>query len=232
MGIELVVFDLAGTTVHDPGAVNDCLRAALEAFGVTAAPAAVNAVMGLPKPEALRRLIDQSPERDLLAGRVADVHDAFLGRMLHFYRTDPAVREIPGTSATFARLKQAGIKVAVNSGFSRDIIRVLIDRLGWVKRGLLDGSVGSDEVLRGRPYPDMIRHLMDRLGVPDPSRVAKVGDTPADLEEGTRAGCGLVVGVTGGTHCRRELEGCPHTHLIGSVAELPALLDLAENSIA
>lgn len=232
MAIELVVFDLAGTTVHDPGAVNDCLRAALEAFGVKVAPAAVNAVMGLPKPEALRRLIHESPERDRLSGRVADVHAAFLERMLHFYRTDPAVVEIPGTSVAFARLKQAGIKVAVNSGFSRDIMRVLIDRLGWARRGLLDGSVASDEVRRGRPHPDMIRHLMDRLGVSDPGRVAKIGDTPADLEEGTGAGCGLVVGVTGGTHSRRQLEAFPHTHLIGSVAELPALLGLGEDPIA
>src|SRR5579871_977222 len=129
MAIELVVFDLAGTTVHDPGAVNACLRAALEAFGVQVTPAAVNAVMGLPKPEALRRLIHDSPQRDRLGGRVADVHAAFLEGMLHFYRTDPAVVEIPGTSAVFARLKQAGIKVAVDSGFSRDIMRVLIDRL-------------------------------------------------------------------------------------------------------
>ena len=120
----------------------------------------------------------------------------------------------------------------MNSGFSRDIVGVLIDRLGWARRGLLDGSVASDEVPRGRPHPDMMRRLMDQLGVDDSSRVAKVGDTPADLEEGTRAGCGLVVGVTGGTHSRQELEAFPHTHLIGSVAELPALLGLAENPIA
>ena len=65
-----------------------------------------------------------------------------------------------------------------------------------------------------------------KLGVTDPRRIAKVGDTPADLLEGKNAGCGMIVGVTEGTHTREQLQSFPHTHLIGSVAELPALLGL------
>jgi phosphoglycolate phosphatase-like HAD superfamily hydrolase len=63
-----------------------------------------------------------------------------------------------------------------------------------------------------------------RLGVHDPLRVAKVGDTKADLEEGTNAGCGLVVGVVTGSATREQLRTWPHTHVLGSVAELPGLL--------
>ena len=70
-----------------------------------------------------------------------------------------------------------------------------------------------------------LRHaLMRRFGVTDPAHVAKIGDTPADLLEGTNAQCGLVVGVTEGTHTREELTPHPHTHLIANVAALPALL--------
>jgi len=75
-------------------------------------------------------------------------------------------------------------------------------------------------VPRGRPHPDMIQLLMSRFEIRDPKEVAKVGDTPADLEEGTNAGCGLVIGVTQGTHSRTQLEEYPHTHLIDSVADL------------
>lgn len=60
-------------------------------------------------------------------------------------------------------------------------------------------------------------------GVEDARHVGKVGDTPADLWEGHHAGCGLVVGVTEGAPTREQLAACPYTHLIGSVAELPAL---------
>jgi phosphoglycolate phosphatase-like HAD superfamily hydrolase len=70
----------------------------------------------------------------------------------------------------------------------------------------------------------MIRHLMARLNIQDARRVAKVGDTKADLEEGTNAGCALVVGVTTGSFTREQLQACPHTHIVGSVAEVPALV--------
>ena len=72
----------------------------------------------------------------------------------------------------------------------------------------------------------MIRELMRRRGVAEAARVAKVGDTPVDLEEGTSAGCGLVIGVTNGSHSREELATWPHTHLVASVREVPALLGL------
>lgn len=219
--IELVVFDMAGTTVYDGDAVHDSFRAALAGAGVPASRAAVNAVMGLPKPEAIRLLL-QDAGRDEREG--AAIHDAFVRRMRDYYATDPSVREVPGAAAAFAVLRQAGIKVALDTGFSRAIAGPLLDRLGWHAPAVLDADVTSDEVPRGRPHPDMIRHLMARLGVADARRVAKVGDTRADLEEGTNAGCGLVIGVTSGACTREELQVHPHTHLLGSVAEVPALL--------
>ena len=67
--------------------------------------------------------------------------------------------------------------------------KLFIDRLGWGgARPAIDASVASDEVPRGRPHPDMIHHLMRQCGVGDPARVAKVGDTPADLAQGHAAG--------------------------------------------
>ena len=139
-------------------------------------------------------------------------------------RLAAAAGEAPGAGETFRRLRQAGVKVALNTGFSRDIAQTLIDRLKWELDELIDASVTSDEVERGRPHPDMIRRLMLKLGVTDPQRVAKVGDTPADLLEGKNAGCGLIVGVTQGSCARTQLERFPHDYLIGSVAELPELL--------
>jgi phosphonatase-like hydrolase len=188
----------------------------------------VNEVMGLPKPEALRQLIERSELREALLGRLGAIHADFVARMYRFYRTDPSVHEIPSTTEAFQQLKQANIKIALDTGFSRDIVQLLLDRLGWEGRGLVDATVASDEVPRGRPHPDMICRLMEQLGVLDPGRVAKVGDTPADLLEGHNAGCGLIIGVTEGSHTREQLEPYPHTHLIGTIAELPTLLGLSQ----
>jgi phosphonatase-like hydrolase len=220
MLIELVVFDLAGTTVDDGDAVNRCLRAALARAGVVVTADAVNAVMGLPKPEAIRRLV--GPGRP-----VETIFADFESEMIRFYAEDPTLAEVPGTRQTFAALQAAGIKVALNTGFSRRIMAAVLDRMGWSREGLIDAAVASDQVPRGRPHPDMIRRLMSILGIGDPARVAKVGDTPADLEEGASAGCGRIIGVTGGTHTRAQLAAYPHTELIDSVAELPRLLGIA-----
>jgi phosphonatase-like hydrolase len=214
--IELVVFDLAGTTVHDGDAVRACLIEALHASGVHAEPAAVDAVMGLPKPVAIRQLLAG-------CGSVESVHDDFVRRMNAHYTSGP-VAEVHGASAAFAELRRAGVKVALNTGFGRAVSSVLLGRLGWNSPDVIDGDVASDDVPRGRPHPDMIRHLMSRLGVMDARRVAKVGDTRADMEEGTNAGCGLVIGVTTGTFTREQLLACPHTRVVDSVRDVPGIV--------
>jgi phosphonatase-like hydrolase len=221
--IELVVFDLAGTTVHDGDAVNSSFRAALAGAGVEADPAAVNAVMGLPKPEAVRLLLARAG-RPLDAAEVHAVHEEFVRRMRDHYATSPSVREVPGAEGAFAALRRAGVKVALNTGFNRAITAVLLARLGWRSQAVIDADVTSDEVARGRPYPEMIHSLMARLGVHDPGRVAKVGDTKADLEEGANAGCGLVIGVTSGSFTREQLQSCPHSHIVESVAKVPGIV--------
>jgi phosphonatase-like hydrolase len=225
MNIELVVFDMAGTTVNDDDGVNRCVRAALDNVGLAVTRDDVNRVMGIPKPEALRQLIERYQRADL-APRLAAIHDDFVARMIRFYQTDPSVHEIAGAGDTFLRLHSAGIKVALDTGFTRDIVDVVLARLGWNDGKLVDATVTSDEVARGRPHPDMIEKLVRDLGIRDPARVAKVGDTPSDLAEGTAAGCGLVIGVTAGSHTADQLRPHRHTHLIRTVADLPALLGI------
>jgi phosphonatase-like hydrolase len=222
MRVQLVVFDMAGTTVYDGDAVRSCFRATLGAAGLAAATAAIHAVMGLPKPEAIRRLAGP----DAPQSRVDALHEDFVARMKRYYEADPAVREADGATATFARLRAAGVKVALDTGFSRPIVDVLLKRLGWREGQTIDASVTSDEVPRGRPHPDMVLHLMRKLGVADARSVAKVGDTPSDLQQGTAAGCGWVIGVTSGTHTREQLAPVPHTHLIERLLELPAVLEV------
>ncbi len=226
MNIELVVFDMAGTTVNDDDSVSRCLRSSLAAAGLEVTGAQVNAVMGLPKPSAIAILIEQSGSRDELRNQVDAIHDDFVSRSIAFYSDDPSVYEVPGASRVFEVLKRSGIRVALNTGFNRSIARVILDRLGWSQSTTIDATICSDEVKRGRPHPDMIQALMTRFGIGDTQRVAKVGDTPADLQEGASAGCGLVVGVTGGTHSRRELEAYPHSSLIETIANFPGLLGL------
>src|SRR5262245_35971941 len=119
---------MAGTTVYDGDAVNASFRAALRAVGIEAEPAQVNSVMGLHKPEAVRILLERYAGQSGLSPtpvRIAAIHDDFVRRMCDYYATSPEVRELPGAAATFAALRRAGIKVALNTGFSRKVTDVL-----------------------------------------------------------------------------------------------------------
>jgi phosphoglycolate phosphatase-like HAD superfamily hydrolase len=81
MEIELVVFDIAGTTVNDNESVNGCVRAALEAFGLSVTAAEVNGVMGLPKPEAIAILVKNSEMQDRLGDQIQAIHRDFVARL-------------------------------------------------------------------------------------------------------------------------------------------------------
>ena len=53
MQIELVVFDMSGTTVYDGDAVHRCLHDALRTVGVKTSRVEINTVMGIAKPLAI-----------------------------------------------------------------------------------------------------------------------------------------------------------------------------------
>jgi phosphonatase-like hydrolase len=223
---QLVVFDVAGTTVFDGDIVIDAVDDALKGHGVRVDRDAIRALMGVPKPVAIRTLLEPHAQYgDDVEARTRDVHAAFLERVIDRYRNASGVREMDGAGALFAALQARGIKVALDTGFSRPILAVLLDRLGWTTPAAIDCSVTSDEVAHGRPAADLIQRAMQLTGVIDPRAVVKVGDTPADIASGRAAACGLVVGVSYGTHSRAELEGHGPDAVIDQLLDLVPLLD-------
>jgi phosphonatase-like hydrolase len=228
MKIELVIFDLAGTTVKDNKDVHRVLQTALSHHGVSISVQDANAVMGIPKPVAIRALLEEryTGSNPVTDAWIDEIHRLFVKEMIRFYEEDPNVGEKEGVSDTFRALRGAGIKVAVDTGFDRPITAPLLKRLGWIERGLLDASVTSDEVPRGRPYPDLAIKAMQLTGVTNALSVAKVGDTVSDLEEGNAAGCGLVIGITTGAFTRQELSKSKYSYLI---ERIPEVFDLVRN---
>src|SRR5215475_4859090 len=91
--IELMVFDMAGTTVSEGGAVYQCLRDTLEANGLKIHMDSLSEVKGMDKYEALRILIERSDMRDELLPGLDAIHEDFVERMIEFYRRDPSVGE-------------------------------------------------------------------------------------------------------------------------------------------
>lgn len=222
MSIELVVFDLAGTTVYDRNFVAIALKSAIAEENIEIEIADANAVMGIPKPLAIKEIIFKKTGKDYETDDmyIQYIFHNFLKIMIDFYKHSEHVREIEGVSATLAYLKDKGIKTAVDTGFSSDITEVILQRVGWREKNLLDFWVSSDQVERGRPYPDMIQYLMNKAGIDSAEKIAKVGDTAADAQQGINAGCGMVIGVLSGAGTEKELNQNKVTHLISSVVEI------------
>jgi len=183
MDVELIVFDLAGTTVKDNQDVQRALQKALAYFDVFISPHEINNVMGIPKPIAIKTLLERSDTwcDSVDDNLIREIHQVFVHQMLHFYEKDPSVEEKFRVTETFLKLKESNLKVALDTGFDRKITNSILRRPGWSNLNLIDASVSSDEVKRGRPFPDMIYRVMELTHVKDPKRVAKVGDTASDL---------------------------------------------------
>lgn len=226
MSVRLVVFDIAGTTVRDKGSVADAFMEAAAQYGVQVPREEVNKVMGFRKKEAIRILLDKFylEPVEVLDGLIENIHDSFTRNMVSFYEQDEELAPLPHVEETFAWLKERGIRIALNTGFTRPITNAILHRLHWDSNGVIDMVITSDEVPEGRPHPYMIGAIMKQLQVADPRQVVKVGDTEVDVAEGRNAGCGLVVSVTTGAYTRNELEQYSPDSIIDSLAELPPLI--------
>jgi phosphonatase-like hydrolase len=212
----LVIFDMAGTTVEDKGQVPDAFAAALAAHGIIVTPEDITRVRGASKRQAIRSLLPPSE-----AGRADLIYAAFCDELSRRYRYE--VASIPGAEDVFGDLRTKGSKVALTTGFDREIALLLMSSLRWT-RTTIDALVCGDDVANGRPAPDMILLAMKMTGIDDPARVANVGDTTLDLESAARAGVHWNIGVLSGAHPREALEKAPHTHIIQSITNLAEVL--------
>ena len=213
--LKLVVFDMAGTTVDDRiDGVPLVLRSYDDAFrsrGVEVPMAVLNEQRGRDKWTVIKELGGEDAE---------EIYSHFNATLL---ANADRVREVGGASEAFRFLRGHGVRVALNTGFPREVAEGIIDHLGWEREGLIDAWTCSEDVGRSRPDPAMIHALMSGLGVEDPSAVMKVDDTAIGIEEGLNAGV-VTLGVLTGTQTReRLLRARPHD-IIQSVIDLPGYL--------
>jgi len=220
----LVVFDLIGTTVRDRGEVQAAFQAAFEAHGSVIGPATVARWRGAAKRVAIREAVRESePHLDEphLEKRVDKIYDAFREDLIRRLSATPDL-PFPNALPTFERLRDAGMRLALNTGFDRVVAHAVLDATHWPPE-LFDAVVTDDDVDEGRPAPDMIHVAMECVNIRDGALVAVVGDTRLDLEAGFNAGAGWCIGVLTGAHDRAMLEQAPFTHIVASVGDVPGL---------
>jgi len=218
---ELVAFDVAGTTLNDDGVVIHAFKIAFESTQPDLWPIKGEEwtqyaldTMGQSKIAVFTELLGDEEQ-----ARIANVafEEAYVTHI-----AEVGISPIPGTNETFAFLKNAGIKIALTTGFSRSTLDFLIDHVGWQE--VLDITVTPEEAGRGRPHPDMLNFAATKLGIVNKSNSIVIGDTASDIQAGLAFGANLVIGVLSGAHTSDMLEFAGATHVINSVADLPSLI--------
>ena len=212
--LDLVVFDIAGTTIRASDHVPDAFSEAFANVGIQLPDQDIQAVRGKSKREAIAGLLHQ----DLDA---TEVYLDFKNILMQQYDAQ-GVEPIDGAEETFEWLKSRNIKTALTTGFDRDLAHRQIRKVGWEE--IFDAVVCDDDVDRGRPAPDLIFRAMEWTGCENHNRVAAVGDTVSDLEAAGNAGVAWCIGVLSGAHDEEQLNSCAHTAIISSIARLPEVL--------
>ncbi|PSR55854.1 phosphatase [Adhaeribacter arboris] len=226
--VQLLVLDMAGTTVQDNKEVETCFAEAARQTGLLASEERILAVQGMAKRAVFEMLWqEQTNEHSAaLQDKVEHSYQVFRSILEHHYHTH-SVKPTEGCLELFRFLKKNNIKIALTTGFYRQVTNIILEKLGWLngldknfignENSLLNMSIASDEVEQGRPSPFLIQKAMRTLGITDSKRVINIGDTPSDLASGFNANCAASFAVTNGTHTREQLQQYPNDGLFESL---------------
>lgn len=215
---KLVVLDIAGTTVNDFGLVQKAaMNTMKEKLAVDVTLDDANKVMGIPKKTAFEQLCSLH-QVEVSAEHIDGLVLHFNERLTAQYAEKGSIELMPHAGELFESIRACGSQVYLNTGFNRAIAEVIVHNLNL--GNVLNGYIGSDEVMAGRPQPDMIRLAMKRSGVEYSHFVMKVGDTISDLYEGFSAGCAWNVGVLTGANTYEELRSAPYSQILSNLQPL------------
>lgn len=219
--IQLAVIDMAGTTVADEGLVIASFEVAASAAGLPEtgpdrerARQYVIDTMGQSKITVFRALFGTED----LAQRANAAFEAAYSAAID----DGNARPIDGAAEAITRLREAGIKVALTTGFSGTTQEKLLAALGW--QSIADLVLAPGDGVRGRPYPDLILTALIRLQADAVTNVAALGDTSSDVDSALRAGCAIAAGTLTGAHDEPQLRAAGATHIVGSITDFADLL--------
>lgn len=105
------------------------------------------------------------------------------------------VRPLTGSRELIARFKQAGLKLAVASSSRPEDLEALLEIAGVPE--LAETSTTSDDAKRSKPDPDVVQVALEKLKLQQ-TEALMLGDTPYDIEAGSRAGVAVVAVRSGG----------------------------------
>lgn len=207
------VFDLDGTLVDNIRYHYEAFRALAERRGLTMDEATFQKYNGLKNEDIFPGLVGRALSPAELAELSEEKESAY--RALF----GPALVAHRGAPALLARLRAAGVKLAVASSAPPPNRAMVLDGLAWNE---VFHAVVASEGLPGKPAPDVFLAAAERLGLA-PSECIAFEDAVNGVQSAKTAGM-LVVGVT--TNVAPEaLRAAGASFTIAHFDELPAAVE-------
>jgi HAD superfamily hydrolase (TIGR01509 family) len=180
--IEAVVFDLDGVLVQSEELWDAARRELTADHGIDWPEGATEAMMGMSSKEWSRYVHDEVGVPD----PPEEINRRVLAWVEERYRRD--LPWIPGAQQAVRRMA-ARYPLGLATSSNREIVDIVVEVGGF--EDLLQVTVSSEEVERGKPAPDVYLEATRRMGV-DPARTAAIEDSTNGLLAAKAAGMRVI----------------------------------------
>jgi len=198
MSFRAVLLDIDGTLVDSNDAHASAWATALAESGRRVEFTRVRPLIGMGSDKLLPVLAGIEPESREGA--------AITKRRGEIFQRDhmPRLRPTRGAARLLEWLRDDGLTLVVASSAEPGEVRDLLRIAGAAK--LVDAVSSSGDAERSKPDPDIVRAALQKAGCRAEEAVL-IGDTPYDIEAGTRAGLAVIALRCGGWWPDQSLAG-------------------------
>ena len=177
---DAVIFDLDGLLLDSEQVWSAAKQRLVDEAGGRWLDEAEEAMLGMSSPEwsrYMRETLQVPLGDDEISAEVVRI-------MKELYRDELPL--LPGADAALRRIAERW-PLGLASSSNRDIIDLVLERTGWVE--LIEVSVASEEVERGKPDPDVYAEAARRLGA---ESCVAVEDSGPGIRSAHAAGFGVI----------------------------------------
>jgi pyrophosphatase PpaX len=213
--LKAALFDFDGTLVDTTELIYQSMRHATgEVLGKDLPREILLANVGQPLPRQME-IIDAECAEALLESY----------RLHNEEHHDALIQEFPGVEDSLARLRSAGVKIAVVTSKRRFSVRMALESFPGLGE-VVDHFVTMEDTTEHKPDPEPLLKGLEFLGGIPPEEAAYVGDSPFDVAAARAAGI-TSVAVSWGAFSEDTLRSAEPDHLVEDIdSAVDALLKM------
>lgn len=159
--------------------------------------------VGQPLPRQMELLADGQPDK------TEELLDVYLRHNEELH--EGLIREFPNVDTSLARLRDAGLRLAVVTSKRRFSVERDLDSFPDL-RGVFDAFVTMEDTAEHKPLPAPLLKGLELLDDVSPERAAYVGDAPFDVAAARAAGV-MSVALSWGAFTAEALRAAGPDHL-------------------